>query len=70
MHDESLYAERALRAGAMGYVNNQAPARSIIDANSWVTHPGRCPYRLPALDGVGFFLRRGRKTMTPVNLPP
>lgn len=32
MHDESLYAERALRAGAMGYVNKQAPARSIIDA--------------------------------------
>jgi DNA-binding NarL/FixJ family response regulator len=32
MHDESLYAERALRAGAMGYVNKQSPARSIIDA--------------------------------------
>ncbi len=32
MHDESLYAERALRAGAMGYVNKQAPARSIIAA--------------------------------------
>ena len=32
MHDESLYAERALRAGALGYVSKQAPARSIIDA--------------------------------------
>ncbi len=32
MHDESLYAERALRTGAKGYVNKQAPARSIIDA--------------------------------------
>jgi DNA-binding NarL/FixJ family response regulator len=29
MHDESLYAERALRAGAMGYVMKQEPARTV-----------------------------------------
>jgi len=29
MHDESLYAERALRAGAMGYVMKQEPAKSV-----------------------------------------
>src|SRR5882762_264091 len=28
MHDESLYAERALRAGAMGYVMKHEPART------------------------------------------
>lgn len=29
MHDESLYAERALRAGAMGYVMKHQPAKSM-----------------------------------------
>ena len=32
MHDENLYAERALRAGAMGYVMKQAPSRNILEA--------------------------------------
>jgi DNA-binding NarL/FixJ family response regulator len=30
MHDEQVYAERALRAGAMGYVTKQQPARAIL----------------------------------------
>lgn len=30
MHDEQVYAERALRAGAMGYVTKQKPARAIL----------------------------------------
>lgn len=29
MHDESLYAERALRAGAMGYVMKHEPSRTV-----------------------------------------
>lgn len=29
MHDESLYAERALRAGAMGYVMKQEPSKTV-----------------------------------------
>jgi len=29
MHDESLYAERALRAGAQGYVMKNEPARTV-----------------------------------------
>lgn len=29
MHDESLYAERALRAGAMGYVMKHEPAKAM-----------------------------------------
>src|SRR5271163_150443 len=32
MYDESLYAERSLRAGAMGYVNKQEMSEKIIDA--------------------------------------
>jgi len=32
MHDEGLYAERAIRAGAMGYVMKQEASRTILDA--------------------------------------
>ncbi len=32
MHDESLYAERALRAGAMGYVMKHEPGRTVETA--------------------------------------
>jgi len=32
MHDESLYAERSLRAGAMGYVMKHEPGKSVITA--------------------------------------
>ncbi len=32
MHDEDLYAERAIRAGARGYVMKQEPAETVLDA--------------------------------------
>ncbi|MCL5096317.1 MAG: response regulator transcription factor [Candidatus Omnitrophica bacterium] len=32
MHEESLYAERALRAGAKGYVMKQAPTEDVMKA--------------------------------------
>jgi DNA-binding NarL/FixJ family response regulator len=32
MHDESLYGERALRAGAKGYLTKQEATKNIIDA--------------------------------------
>jgi DNA-binding NarL/FixJ family response regulator len=32
MHDESLYAERALRAGARGYITKQEATRDILQA--------------------------------------
>ena len=32
MHDESLYAERALRSGASGYIMKREPTGKIIDA--------------------------------------
>ena len=32
MHDESLYAERSLRAGAMGYVMKHEPPKTVMKA--------------------------------------
>ena len=32
MHDESLYARRSLRAGALGFVSKENAARQIVDA--------------------------------------
>ena len=32
MHDEGLYAERAIQAGAMGYVMKQEASRTVLDA--------------------------------------
>ena len=32
MHDESLYAERALRAGAKGYIMKRESTKNVIDA--------------------------------------
>ena len=32
MHDEQIYAERALRAGARGYVEKQTPGSTVIEA--------------------------------------
>jgi DNA-binding NarL/FixJ family response regulator len=32
MHDESLYAERAFRAGARGYVNKRENAHNVVEA--------------------------------------
>lgn len=32
MHDESLFAERAIRAGAMGFLNKQQSRHQVVDA--------------------------------------
>jgi DNA-binding NarL/FixJ family response regulator len=32
MHDESLFAERALKAGALGYIMKRAPVKEVITA--------------------------------------
>jgi len=32
MFDEKIYAERALRAGASGYINKQEPVENVVDA--------------------------------------
>jgi DNA-binding NarL/FixJ family response regulator len=36
MHDESLYAERALRSGAMGYVMKHERGKKVLEAISRV----------------------------------
>jgi DNA-binding NarL/FixJ family response regulator len=38
MHDEQLYAERAIRAGAMGYVSKNEPAEAIVEAVRSILH--------------------------------
>lgn len=38
MHDENLYAERSIRAGAMGFVSKNEPAEAIINAIRDVLH--------------------------------
>jgi DNA-binding NarL/FixJ family response regulator len=38
MHDEALFAERALRAGALGYLSKQEPAGKLIEAIRVVAH--------------------------------
>lgn len=40
MHDENLYAERALRAGARGYVMKQAPTEQLLAAIRQVLNRG------------------------------
>jgi DNA-binding NarL/FixJ family response regulator len=41
MHDQSLYAERSLRAGAMGYVMKHDPPRTVVDAIHCVLSGGQ-----------------------------
>jgi DNA-binding NarL/FixJ family response regulator len=36
MHDESLYATRAVQAGAMGYVSKQEPVEKLLEAIQYV----------------------------------
>ena len=36
MHDESIYAEKALRAGARGYITKQVAEEKIIEAIHYV----------------------------------
>ena len=40
MHDDELYAERALRAGATGYVNKNEPPDKLVDAMQSVLRGG------------------------------
>lgn len=37
-HDEDLYAERCIRAGAMGYINKHEAAEKIVEAIDLVRH--------------------------------
>lgn len=69
MHSESLYAERALRAGAMGYVNKDQATdtiveaiRRVLDDKVWLS-PLMTERMLQRTVGAG----RGRVTGSPVD---
>ena len=69
MHSESLYAERALRAGAMGYVNKDQATDTIVEAirrvlegKIWLS-PLMTERILQQTVGAG----RGRVTQSPVD---
>jgi len=57
-HDESIYAERAIRAGARGYVMKQAPTselmqaiRHVLAGNVWLSDPMRTRFVQKHLHG-------------------
>ena len=62
MHDENLYAERALRAGARGYIMKAAPSEKVLEAIRRILEGGM--YLSEALNGQllnTFFAGRGEK---------
>jgi DNA-binding NarL/FixJ family response regulator len=67
MHEDSLYAARALRAGALGYVNKQAPARTIVEAIREVL-AGRIFLSSPATERLlrGFSAKKNPSGASPV----
>ncbi len=57
-YDESLYAERALRAGAMGYIMKDSPTerildaiRNVLDKNIYVSDKMTCKLLQKSLNG-------------------
>lgn len=51
--EESIFAERAMRAGASGYVMTQAPTDALVSAIREIVgggiEPGRSPERIPEI---------------------
>jgi DNA-binding NarL/FixJ family response regulator len=50
MHAEPIYAQRALRAGACGYISKSAPAEELIEAVQRVARGGRYVERELAIE--------------------
>ena len=61
MHDESLFAERTLRAGAAGFINKQEAPEKIIDALRQVIK-GEVYLSAPMASRLLFRLRGGQST--------
>jgi DNA-binding NarL/FixJ family response regulator len=66
MQDESLFAERALAAGAMGYVSKQEPSRVVLEAIRRVLS-GKIYTSEEVADRV--LRRSSRKVRTPTGSP-
>jgi DNA-binding NarL/FixJ family response regulator len=65
--DESLYAERALRAGALGYLNKQESNEKLLDAIRTVLAGKRFVSALIAQRLVGQALGDADQTNTPID---
>ena len=68
MHDEALYAERALRAGARGFVTKQEPTTSIIAAIRHVLAGELYVNEQLAQKLVGALINRPKSTPGPQDL--
>ena len=67
MHDESLYAERALRAGARGYIMKREAAKKIIDGiRSVVAGQLYVSEKITAHMTEKFFAGRTAEALSPV----
>jgi DNA-binding NarL/FixJ family response regulator len=69
MHEESLYAERALRAGAMGYVMKNEPAKTVTAAIHSVLRGEICLSRKMSSSVIARFMRgETEKPMSPLDI--
>ena len=69
MHDEALYGERALRAGARGYIMKREVTKKIIGAIRQVLHGGLCiSEKLAATMAEKLVDRRVPSNASPVSL--
>ncbi|MGN6385319.1 MAG: response regulator [Verrucomicrobiota bacterium] len=66
MHDESLYAERVLRAGGRGYIMKQEGGRKIIEGIRRVADGGTFVSDAIASKIVDIFSRRSRDAQSPM----
>jgi DNA-binding NarL/FixJ family response regulator len=67
MHDELIYAERALRAGARGYIMKEAGGENLLAAIDWVLK-GKVYVSAQMSAGLldSFTGRRPRGSQTPI----
>ena len=69
MHEESLYAERALRAGAMGYVMKNEPAKTVAAAIQNVLHGEMYLSRKMSSSVISKFMRgESEASMSPLEI--
>jgi DNA-binding NarL/FixJ family response regulator len=69
MHEESLYAERALRSGAMGYVMKNEPAKTVTSAIHGVLRGEMYLSKKMSSSVISRFMRgETEKPMSPVEI--
>ncbi|MFT6915697.1 MAG: DNA-binding NarL/FixJ family response regulator [Motiliproteus sp.] len=65
MHSDNLYAERALRAGALGYINKENTTGQLVEAIRSVSHDELC-FSPETTQRIlhGSLTNKGQKTLT------